>query len=253
MFRRNKDTGVAKTPPAPPAAPAAPALTPTAPRPPVEQAQALASSAQPEDPRPTAAQVSGQPPKTEPSRDSALRRMTDPNHPLAKHLQTPPAALGNPPPAQSAPPGDEGKLVVGRDIELSGEIGACRYLVVEGTVRATLREAETIEIAQGGLFEGTLDVAAAKIAGGFKGDLTVRKHLRLEAGSRVQGTVTYAELSVDSGAVIEGTLAPLTDKSDNNPTMPEAAPSLVDNAPEAAQTSAYSPELPKIGSFAGSE
>ena len=42
------------------------------------------------------------------------------------------------------------KLIVGRDIALAGEISACDYLVVEGTVEARVREGRHIEIADTG-------------------------------------------------------------------------------------------------------
>ena len=51
-------------------------------------------------------------------------------------------------------PGDGRRLIVGREIRLSGEITACDTLVVEGRVEATLNESYRIEIADSGYFKG---------------------------------------------------------------------------------------------------
>ena len=39
---------------------------------------------------------------------------------------------------------DQGKLIVGRDIKLAGEINACDTLIVEGIVTADLRDTRTL-------------------------------------------------------------------------------------------------------------
>src|SRR4051794_13879616 len=46
------------------------------------------------------------------------------------------------------------KLIVGREISLSGEITQCDRLVVEGSVEANLVGCRDIDIAESGLFKG---------------------------------------------------------------------------------------------------
>ena len=71
----------------------------------------------------------------------------------------------------------ESKLVVGPDIKLKGvEISDCDTLVVEGRVDATL-DARILEIAENGVFQGTIAVDQAEIRGRFEGEITVRKQL----------------------------------------------------------------------------
>ena len=48
------------------------------------------------------------------------------------------------------------KLIVGREICLTGEISACDTLVVEGRVEAELSDSRTIEIAETGVFKGEI-------------------------------------------------------------------------------------------------
>lgn len=96
------------------------------------------------------------------------------------------------------------KLIVGRDITLSGNISACDKLVVEGTVEANIADAALLEIAEGGLFRGNAEVDEADIGGRFEGGLTVRKKLALRGSGRVEGTIRYARLVVEAGGELIG-------------------------------------------------
>src|SRR5260370_29154711 len=61
------------------------------------------------------------------------------------------------------------KLIVGREISLSGEITACDRLVVEGSVEANLANCRDIDIAKGGLFKASASIDAAEVRGRFEG------------------------------------------------------------------------------------
>lgn len=96
------------------------------------------------------------------------------------------------------------KLTVGRDISLNGEITTCDHLIVEGTVKATIKGGKVLDITEGGSFEGFVDIETADIAGTFEGDLIVRGKLVIRATANVTGTLQYGALQVDTGAVING-------------------------------------------------
>jgi cytoskeletal protein CcmA (bactofilin family) len=102
------------------------------------------------------------------------------------------------------------KLIVGRDISLSGEIASCDMLVVEGTVEAKLRDGRTIEIAETGLFKGSVEIDEADIGGRFEGDITVRGTLKVRASGRITGTVRYGQLEVEQGGQLTGAIEVLT-------------------------------------------
>ena len=68
---------------------------------------------------------------------------------------------------------DEGRLSVGRDIRLTGELKSCESLIVEGVVNLDLQGTKYLEVLEGGTFEGSAMVESAEIAGSFQGDLTV--------------------------------------------------------------------------------
>ena len=109
--------------------------------------------------------------------------------------------------SRAAPTGTATRtLVVGREIVLSGEISACDRLVVEGTVKANIKDCRDIAIAEGGLFAGSAVVETAEIRGRFEGELTVKGRLLVCAPGQVSAKVKYAEIEIERGGRLTGTV-----------------------------------------------
>jgi cytoskeletal protein CcmA (bactofilin family) len=106
---------------------------------------------------------------------------------------------------------DANRLTVGRNICLSGEITACQKLVVEGQVEAALKDAAVIEVAPSGFFRGTAEVDEAEISGRFEGTLIARQKLTIRKGGRIDGSVRYGRIVIESGGEISGDMAALDD------------------------------------------
>jgi cytoskeletal protein CcmA (bactofilin family) len=102
------------------------------------------------------------------------------------------------------------RLTIGSGITLSGEIESCDYLLVEGTVEAALKGANVLDIAESGVFYGTVEINEATIAGRFEGDIAVNGRLTITSSGTVTGSISYKELSIEAGAVIDGKLTPMT-------------------------------------------
>jgi cytoskeletal protein CcmA (bactofilin family) len=96
------------------------------------------------------------------------------------------------------------KLIVGREISLSGEINSCDVLVVEGSVEANLQNCRDVDISETGLFKGSASIDAAEVHGRFEGTLTVRGRLFIRSTGRVTGTIRYGQLEVEFGGQISG-------------------------------------------------
>lgn len=96
------------------------------------------------------------------------------------------------------------KLVVGREICLSGEIKTCEKLVVEGRVEADLRDSQSLEISEPGVFKGSATVEDCEISGTFEGELTVTGVLAVLPTGRVSGRIRYAEMELSRGARLSG-------------------------------------------------
>lgn len=109
------------------------------------------------------------------------------------------------PEGRSAASSVEGrKLVVGREICLSGEIKTCEKLVVEGRVEADLRDSQSLEISEPGLFKGNALVEDCEISGTFEGELTVTRLLVVQPTGRVSGKIRYADMELSRGARLSG-------------------------------------------------
>ncbi len=130
------------------------------------------------------------------------------------------------------------RLTIGAGITMSGEIEACDYLLVEGTVEAALKGASVLDVAETGVFYGTVEIEDATIAGRFEGDITAHGRLTLREGAIVTGTIAYKELEIEAGAVIDGKLTPLnavaSAKKQPEPEATQARPAPKKEAPKPA-------------------
>jgi cytoskeletal protein CcmA (bactofilin family) len=150
-------------------------------------------------------------------KDSLFRRnesfFRSPTPPLPP---APPAATGPEaakpveapkPPLDKSDERKEAKLIVGPDIKMKGvEVTDCDTLVVEGRIEATL-DSRVLQIAQNGVFSGTVAVDTAEIHGRLEGDLTVRKQLVIHATGKVSGKIRYAKIKVEDGAELAGEIS----------------------------------------------
>ncbi len=128
-----------------------------------------------------------------------------PANPLLTPAQTSPTA-STPERAKSAA-GTGSKLIVGPDIKLKGaEITDCDTLVVEGTVEAAM-DSRVVQIAENGVFNGTVSIDIAEIHGRFDGELTARDQLIIHATGRVSGKIRYGKIKIEEGAEISGDIA----------------------------------------------
>lgn len=161
------------------------------------------------------------PPVTmEPARRPAAEGITAPGGPAAlggairRNEERPmPVQAPIPSPASAASSGDQDgkKLIVGKQIVLSGEIKACEKLIVEGRVEAALTDCHSISILPDGLFKGAATIDVADISGRFEGDLVVRQRLMLRATGHIAGNVRYGEVEIERGGVIAGDMRPIAD------------------------------------------
>ncbi len=113
------------------------------------------------------------------------------------------AGIVNPTAHAPASVSEDNRLIVGRNIQLKGEIGACDTLVVEGRVEASMKS-RIIQTAESGVFIGEADVETAEIRGLFEGKLTAHKKLVVRAQGQVKGTVRYGSIVIEEGGRVSG-------------------------------------------------
>ncbi|NBC34661.1 MAG: polymer-forming cytoskeletal protein [Alphaproteobacteria bacterium] len=163
-----------------------------------------------------------------------------PDHP--PQAQTGPAAAE---PAAQPPAGGretERRLIVGKEITLSGEISACDHLVVEGRIEAQLKDCRTIEVYDSGVFKGAADIEDADIGGRFEGELSVRGRLKVRSTGLITGTIHYGRLEVEGGGQLIGTVRPLDQPATDDPATGRQVP-----AGSAGADAPAAPEKPGAG------
>lgn len=142
------------------------------------------------------------------------------HRPLPKGI----VGLAQPQASPASETATEGTLIVGRDIQVKGEIDACRALIVEGRVEASVK-ADRLEVRKGGTFIGGAEVDSAKIAGTFDGALNAAERLDIADGGRVRGEIRYARIAIEAGGEIAGDVGTTADaaKDDDAAEQPSLA------------------------------
>lgn len=139
---------------------------------------------------------------------SLLRHGSAPSRPEIP--PTPETSVAASPAAAPSTTPSGSKLIVGPDIKLKGvEITDCDTLVVEGRVEASM-DSRVIQIAEHGVYAGTVGIDVAEIHGRFEGELTARKQLIVHATGRVSGTIRYGKITVEDGGEITGNISTLS-------------------------------------------
>jgi cytoskeletal protein CcmA (bactofilin family) len=99
------------------------------------------------------------------------------------------------------------RLVVAKDITLTGQISKCDFLVVEGAVEGMRYEGQSLEVAEGGSFNGNIEVDNAEVSGSFDGSISVRGRLTIRPTGRVAGTIRYGEIEINAGGQVTGEMS----------------------------------------------
>lgn len=149
----------------------------------------------------TPSPTSGPTPRT--FRVEPLRRAGEPAVPARR------ADRGERPERPRTSDGMTKQLIVGREIEVKGEITSCDRLVIEGRVEAALSDARIIEVALSGTFKGSANVDEADISGIFEGQLLARDKLTVRSQGRVSGSIRYGRIVIESGGEVSGDMQSL--------------------------------------------
>ncbi|QYK41072.1 MAG: polymer-forming cytoskeletal protein [Paracoccaceae bacterium] len=113
--------------------------------------------------------------------------------------QPPAPQTGAPlPPATRAP----GRSVLSADLRIVGNLTAEGTVEVMGEVEGSIR-ARTLVITQEGRVTGTVAADTVEIRGRMDGGISTQG-LMLRSPAQVTADVTYASLTIESGATVEG-------------------------------------------------
>jgi cytoskeletal protein CcmA (bactofilin family) len=79
---------------------------------------------------------------------------------------------------------------------------------VEGRVEASM-DSRVIQIADTGVFSGSVSIDVAEIRGRFEGELTARKQLVIFSTGRVSGRIRYGKIRIEEGGELSGDVSTL--------------------------------------------
>ena len=138
-----------------------------------------------------------------PAAPSNLGRVTDAPRPngVAAEVNAGSASI----PARPQPT-EPRTMIVGQGISISGDISSCNRLVIEGSLEAKLHDCRQVEIAERGTFKGNASVEQCEVSGQFEGELVVSKRLLIRMTGHVSGTITYAQIEIERGGKLSGTV-----------------------------------------------
>ncbi|HWP43283.1 MAG TPA: polymer-forming cytoskeletal protein [Blastocatellia bacterium] len=97
--------------------------------------------------------------------------------------------------------------LIGRGIEISGDISFTDRLQIEGRVSGTLTsESGTLGIGETGQVEARVEVGVCIIHGTLEGDLVASSRVEIRRTGRVTGDVITPVLLVEEGAIFNGAI-----------------------------------------------
>ena len=89
--------------------------------------------------------------------------------------------------------------------KLVGDITSSGFFRIDGTIEGTLEKPSKVVLGKSGLIKGKLVCGDADLEGRVEGELHVSGTLTLKSSARIQGRVVVGKLSVEPGAIFNGT------------------------------------------------
>lgn len=112
--------------------------------------------------------------------------------------------------------------IIGSDMEITGNVKASVDLHIDGRIDGDVSCASLVQGAAS-VIRGAVSADTAKVAGTVEGSI-VAEHLVVESTARIVGDVSYTELTVASGGVIDGQMKQKTKPANVSPIRTDVAP-----------------------------
>lgn len=107
--------------------------------------------------------------------------------------------------------------LIADNLAVQGDLEFSEGLKIDGRVQGSVSfkpgTTSLLALSVNGMVEGDVSSYDALIDGTIVGDLRVEHLLELHSNARVRGNITYRQLSMENGAVVEGTLSRLEEGS----------------------------------------
>ncbi len=94
--------------------------------------------------------------------------------------------------------------LISASVRLEGSIEAEGTLIVEGSVRGTIK-CTSLEILEKGRVDAKVEGENVTVAGDFEGEMVCSRKLSILRTGKVLGEIAYSALSIESGGLLDGT------------------------------------------------
>jgi cytoskeletal protein CcmA (bactofilin family) len=109
-------------------------------------------------------------------------------------------------------PSEAGCFIVGAGVSVKGSFQVPEKAVINGTVEGEITARELL-IGSSGKITGKVKAEVVDVHGEVNDTLTATKALILRASGRATGSIEYAELEIEKGAQLRGTLTMISDEA----------------------------------------
>lgn len=100
--------------------------------------------------------------------------------------------------------GEGGLSIIGAGMTIIGDVETDGVVKVEGRVKGSVRAAQQILLAPGGMVEGNLETREAIIGGEVRGTVRAEDRVEIQASSMIQGDIITARIAILEGGQVNG-------------------------------------------------
>lgn len=101
--------------------------------------------------------------------------------------------------------GESGAAVIGKSVQIRGEVNGSEDLVVDGVVEGTITLSESrLTIGQSAKVSANVSARDVVVVGTLQGDVRASGRVELRQGSTLNGDLTAARLSIEENAHFKG-------------------------------------------------
>ena len=105
---------------------------------------------------------------------------------------------------------EAGCFTVGEGVSIKGSFSVPERAIINGTVEGEITARE-VWVGNNGKIDGTVTAEIVDVHGEINDSLTASKALIVRATGRTKGSIQYAELEIEKGAQLRGTLTVISD------------------------------------------
>ncbi len=96
--------------------------------------------------------------------------------------------------------------VIGPGITIDGEVTGSEPLVIQGTLKGTVKIENTLHVEPEGQVEAEIEAETVVVAGTVSGEVTANQRIEIKEGGSVLGNVRSPRILIADGAIFRGSI-----------------------------------------------